>query len=480
MPALPRLTILTIALASPTFCPAQQWRTGQVADLYLQHCASCHGPAMQGGSAPSMLDEEWVYGGDDDSLLRSILKGYPASGMPAWETLFSEKDARALVNYIREVRAKNKYDQTPPAATQDDFVVRSQLHAFRFKTWIDDLEEPWSLAFLPGPGHRAIVTEKRGRAYLIENGRRAVEPLAGLPDKIENGGQGGLYDIVPHPRYIENGWLYYAYAEIRPEGSMTRVMRARLSGGALVDQQTLFAAAPSDFIKGRAHFGGRIAFDHAGYLFFTIGERGQRDHAQDLARPNGKVHRLHDDGRVPADNPFLNSPGAVPSIWSYGHRNPQGLAVDPRDGALYDLEHGPRGGDELNLVRGGRNYGWPVITYGIEYSGAPIAETTHREGMEQPVSYWTPSLGVCGLNFYSGNLFPRWKNHLFFASLSGEELRRLEIQNGKLADQEVLFKGLGRIRHVIGGPDGALYVLLPKRIVRLVPEDTSPVTAPKP
>ena len=469
-PASLRLALAALIFIPASVLPAQQWRTGKVAEIFAMNCASCHGPAMQGGSAPSMLDDVWTYGGDDAALIRSISEGYPQNGMPAWNAMFSEKEVRALVNYIREVRAKHRYDQTPPAAPQESLTVASKHHAYQLNTWIDDLAEPWSLTFLPGPGNRAIVAEKRGQAFLIENGVRATKPLAGVPTNLETGGQGGLYDFVPHPRFLENGWLYYAFAELRDEGAMTRVMRARLREGALVEHETIFAAPPALYIKGgRAHFGGRLAFDRAGYLYFTIGERGQRDHAQDLARPNGKVHRVHDDGRIPADNPFVHTPGAVPSIWSYGHRNPQGLAFDPRTDDLYDLEHGPRGGDELNLVLRGRNYGWPVITYGIEYSGAPIAETTHKEGMEQPVTYWTPSLGVCGLNFYAGDLFPKWKNHLFFASLSGEELRRLEIQDGKLVDQEILFKGIGRIRHVIGGPDGALYVLLPKRIARLAP-----------
>ncbi|MDQ5979481.1 MAG: C-type cytochrome [Verrucomicrobiota bacterium] len=469
MPPPRRLAFLALALSSLASSPAQQWRTGQVADLYTQHCASCHGVALEGGSAPSMLDDEWLHGGDDASLLRSILQGYPENSMPAWSALFSEKEARALVNYIREVRARHRYNQAPPAAPQDDFTVATKHHAYRFNTWLEGLDEPWSLTFLPGPGNRAIVTEKRGRAWLIEDGRRASRPLEGLPGNIESNGQGGLYDVVPHPAYLQNGWLYFAFAELTDAGSMTRVMRARLRDDALVDQQTVFAARADQYLKGRAHFGGRLAFDRAGFLYFTIGERGQRDHAQDLTRPNGKVHRLHDDGRIPADNPFVNHPGAVPSIWSYGHRNPQGLAFEPQSDELYDLEHGPRGGDELNRVRRGANYGWPVITYGIEYSGAPIAESTHREGMEQPVAYWTPSLGVCGLNFYTGDRFPRWRHHLFFASLSGEELRRLELKDGEVVDQEILFKGVGRIRHVISGPDGALYVLLPRRIVRLTP-----------
>lgn len=474
------LVLLGLVPSLGSLARAQQWRTGKVAEIFSQHCASCHGPAMQGGSAPSLLDDVWAHGGDDESLVRSIRDGYPQNNMPSWGMLFTEKEIRALVNYLHEVRTKYRYDQKPFAAPEESLSVQSKHHAYQLNTWIAGLSEPWSLTFLPGPGERAIVTEKRGQAFLIEQGRRIEPALLGLPERIESGGQGGLYDIVPHPRFLENGWLYYAFAELRTEGSMTQVRRSRLRDGAFVDTEIVFQARPDHAISGgRAHYGGRIAFDRSGYLYFSIGERGQRDHAQDLTRPNGKIHRLHDDGRIPADNPFVGHAGAVTSIWSYGHRNPQGLAVDPRTGDLFDLEHGPRGGDELNWVLRGRNYGWPVITYGIEYNGSPIAESTHQEGMEQPVTYWTPSLGVCGLNFYSGDLFPRWKHHLFFASLSGEELRRLELKEGRVVDQEVLFKGIGRLRHVIGGPDGALYALLPTRIVRITPAPEAVTVAAK-
>jgi glucose/arabinose dehydrogenase len=241
-----------------------------------------------------------------------------------------------------------------------------------------------------------------------------------------------------------------------------------LQGQQFVDQETIFAAKLEHYRKaGGVHFGGRLAFDRAGYLFFTIGDRSAMAEAQDNTRPNGKVHRVHDDGRIPADNPFVGQPNAVESIWSYGHRNPQGLAFHPETGQLFDLEHGPRGGDELNLVERARNYGWPVISYGMNYDGSTLTTLTAKQGMEQPVVYWVPSLGVCGMNFYSGNEFPRWQNNLFIASLAAQELRRLEVVGGKVIYQEIIFKNLGRIRHVITGPDGALYVLLPSRIARI-------------
>lgn len=469
-PTVTFLAAVAVAAAGALPLPAQQWRTGRVAEVFQENCASCHGAAMQGGSAPSMLDDTWTHGGADADLERIVREGNEDKSMPAWGAKFSDREIRALVTYIREVRAKHRYAAEPPPAPKENLVVSSRLHRYRLTTWVEDLGEPWSLAFLPGPGDRAIVTEKRGRAYLIEQGRRAREPIAGLPTTIETGGQGGLYDVVAHPDYANNGWLYFAYADLQPEGSLTRVIRGRLRGHTLVDQQVIFEAPRQHYVpRGRSHWGGRLAFDRAGFIYLTHGERNQRDRAQDLASPLGKVHRLHDDGRIPADNPFAGRPGQLASVWTYGHRNPQGLALDPATGTLFALEHGPRGGDELNLLRAGANYGWPVITHGIEYSGAPIAETTHRDGMEQPVTFWTPSLGVCGMNFYAGDLFPRWKNNLFLASLSAEEVRRLEVRDGRVVDQEILFKNIGRVRHVIAGPDGALYVLLPRRIARIEP-----------
>ncbi len=466
------LAALAAALL-PAFAFAQtnkQPRPNHVAATYAQHCASCHGDKMQGAQAPSMLDDIWINGGDDESLARSIRNGFPDKGMPAWGASLPEKEIRAMVIYMREQRAAFARGQIEFPKPADNVAAKSVLHDFQLSTWVDGVNEPWSLAFLPDG--RALVTEKKGKLFVVENGKLAKEPVGGLP-AIDTGGQAGLFDVVPHPRYAENGWLYFAFSDLQKDSadkniSMTRIIRGKLAGGQLVQQETIFQA-PLDLYRpaGGVHFGGRIAFDRAGYLFFSIGERGQGPQAQELGRPNGKIHRLHDDGRLPADNPFVNDAKAMKSIWSYGHRNPQGLVIHPVTGQIFDVEHGPRGGDELNLVQKGKNYGWPVISYGMNYDGSTMTELTAKEGMEQPVTYWVPSLAVCGLTVYSGSQFPKWQGHLFLATLAAQELRRLEVQDGKVVYQEILFKNLGRIRHVIGGPDGALYVLLPNRIARL-------------
>lgn len=470
-----RNSALLVALLPACIAYGQNIRpTGKANATYEQLCANCHGKNLEGGQAPSMLDDVWTSGGDDESLAKSIRNGFPEKGMPAWGAAIPEKEIRAMVIYLHEQRALFKRGQTKFTKPAESVTVKSELHDYRLATWVGDVTEPWSLAFLPE--NRAVMTEKRGRIYVIENGKRAAEPLTGVPE-VETAGQAGLYDVIPHPAYAKNGWLYIAYADpqTNPAGekvSLTRIIRGKIREGALVEQQTVYQAPIEAYTKaGGPHYGGRIAFDRAGYLFFSIGERGNGANAQNLAVPMGKIHRIYDDGRVPDDNPFAKDPQAARTVWSYGHRNPQGLAFHPVTGQLLDAEHGPRGGDELNLIEKGKNYGWPVITFGMNYDGGALVDITAKEGMEQPMVYWTPSLAVCGVNFYTGDKFPKWKNQLFLATLAAQELRRIEIKDAKVVAQEVLFKDLGRIRHVIGGPDGALYVLLPDRISRLAPAE---------
>ncbi|HUR58964.1 MAG TPA: PQQ-dependent sugar dehydrogenase [Opitutaceae bacterium] len=479
LPRLPRAAFLLAALL-PGIAFAQNPRvTGKINDAYTTNCSNCHGKKLEGGQTPggnkvpSLLDDEWMHGGDDESIARSIKNGYPQKEMPPWGGAMTDKEIRAMVVYIREQQSLFRRGQVKLEKPADNIAVKSQLHSFQVNTWVEDITEPYSLAFLTAD--RAIMTEKGGNIFLIENGKRASAPLSGFP-AVENKGQAGLYDVVPHPKFAENGWLYFAFADPQKNAAgeavaLTKVIRGKIRDGALVDQQTIFQAPVEVYPKsGGPHFGGRMAFDKAGYLFITIGERGNGQNAQNLAVPMGKVHRVFDDGRVPEDNPFRKDTKAFPTIWTYGHRNPQGLAVHPLSGDMYDIEHGPRGGDEINLVRPGRNYGWPVITYGMDYPGTPIGEgLTAKEGMEQPVKYWVPSIAPCGASFYTGSLFPKLKNQLCVSSLVGEQVVRFDLKGDKVVSEEMLFRDLGRIRHIIGGPDGALYVLLPKRIARITP-----------
>jgi glucose/arabinose dehydrogenase len=320
-----------------------------------------------------------------------------------------------------------------------------------------------------------LVTELPGTLRVFERGFLNEAPIAGTP-RVRFSGQGGLMEVALHPGYKTNGWIYLAYAEPGTnaetrDGGMTVIVRGRLKNNRWTDEQTIWRAPLWSYRPGGVHFGCRLVFDGAGHLFFPVGERGHMQDAQDLSRPNGKVHRVYDDGRIPADNPFVGLSNAIASIWSYGHRNPQGLDQHPVTGELWETEHGPRGGDELNLVRRGLNYGWPIITYGMNYNGTPITALTAKEGLEQPSVHWTPSIAVCGIDFYEGERFARWRNNLFVTGLASEELRRVVITGHRVAEQEVIFKGIGRVRDVASGPDGFLYVVLnkPDKVVRLEP-----------
>ena len=349
-------------------------------------------------------------------------------------------------------------------------------NGFKEEAFATGLDSPWGMAFLPDG--RLLVTEKVGNLRIVDTEGNVSDPLSGVPEVCQCG-QGGLLDVQLHPDYEQNGWLYLAYAEKRldkddkPIG-WTAIARARLDGMTLVNHEAIYSAPVETFTGRPHHFGSRIVFDEDGYLYFSIGDRGVMDEAQLLSQPNGKIHRLHDDGRIPTDNPFFNVLHAVPSIWSFGHRNPQGVAVHPEDGTIWDVEHGPKGGDELNLVEKGMNYGWPVITYGINYNGDIISDLTEKEGMEQPAHYWVPSIATCGMDFYDGDAFPEWKNSLFVTSLKFGKIHRIEVEGGKRSHEEVFYETGGRPRDVETGPDGYLYIAIedaPGRIVRLVPDN---------
>lgn len=461
-----------IAAGAAALAAQQPPKERGIAAVYTTLCANCHGPAMAGGVAPSLLDDVWTRGGTDADLVRSIRDGWPASGMPAFKGALAEPDIRAMVIYIRETRARARAGLIPFNAVGAPMPPRlsSERHAFKIETVADGLDTPWGLDFLPDG--RLLVTERPGRLRIVGKDGALTE-VRGLPP-VWVRQDGGLMDVALHPQYEANGWIYLAFSEpgAAAEASTTRIIRARIRDAQLVDQQDLFKAPAELFWVDNTHYGARFAFDRQGYLYYSIGDRGRLDTPQDLASPYGKLHRVHDDGRAPADNPFADRPGAVKTIWSYGHRNQQGLAFHPETGALWAAEHGPRGGDELNLIAKGRNYGWPVITHGMNYDGSAITELTEKAGMEQPVVEWTPSIAVCALAFYTGDRFPQWRHHLFATALAGQELRRLEISNGRVTNQETLFRGFGRVRDVATGPDGYLYVAInnPGRIVRLVPE----------
>jgi glucose/arabinose dehydrogenase len=356
---------------------------------------------------------------------------------------------------------------------------RSAQHDFRVVTVADGLIVPWGLTFLPGGD--MLVTERPGRLRIVRNGRLLPAPVPGVP-AVRAGGQGGLLDVVAHPRFAENRLIYLSYSKPNANGtqSTTAVVRGRFEGDRLDRVETVIEARA--WSEGEGHYGSRLAFDREGHLFVTVGDRQvypkdlEGHPAQDLSTHHGKVLRLHDDGRVPTDNPFIGRQGALPEIWSYGHRNPQGLVIDAETNEVWATEHGPQGGDELNLIERGKNYGWPVVGFGVMYrTGAAIHAGTMREGMEPPVHVWIPSIASSGLMRYRGNAFPRWRDSLFAGGLGGEQLVRLTHDGRRVTNVEQLVQRRGRIRDVRQGPDGLVYVAFEKRdgtatsIVRLEP-----------
>jgi glucose/arabinose dehydrogenase len=357
-------------------------------------------------------------------------------------------------------------------------VHRSAYHDYRVVTIAEGLEHPWSIAFLPGGD--MLITERPGRLRIVRQGQLLPDPVKGVPMVFAEG-QGGLLDVVPHPNFADNRLLYLSYSKPDTSGmqATTAVARGRFAQDRLDNVEVIFEAVS----QGRGHYGSRLAFDRDGFLFITVGERQapargdlERHPAQDLSNHHGTVVRLHDDGRVPADNPFVGQTGRRPEIWSYGHRNPQALAIHPETGDVWSTEHGPQGGDELNRIRPGLNYGWPVVGYGVNYgSGLAIHEGTLREGMEPPVHFWVPSIATSGLLIYSGDRFPQWRGNLFAGGLAGEQLARLTMDGQRVKSEETLVQGIGRIRDVRQGPDGYIYLAIDNReggltpVVRLEP-----------
>ncbi len=345
-----------------------------------------------------------------------------------------------------------------PAAQAQPSSISTEMGMLQVDVVADGLNNVWGMAFLPNSD--MLVTERDGRLRLIQNGQLLDDPISGTPTVFAVG-QGGLLDVALHPDFASNNLVYLTYTKETDGNSTTAVARGKLDGMALLDIEDIFVANS----QGRGHYGSRLVFDDQGYLFVSVGDRhanprnDQANHpSQDITNHHGTVNRLHDDGRIPADNPFVDVAGAEPSIWSYGHRNPQGMVFDSATGRLWINEHGPQGGDELNLVLPGLNYGWPVIGYGVNYGGADLHETSAKDGMVLPAHYWVPSIATSGLLIYSGDLIPAWTGNFFVGGLKGQQVARLTMDGETVISEETLYQGNGRIRDIRQGPDGAIYL----------------------
>lgn len=471
---------LTAAFAVSVCCwSAHPAGAQSVSTLWSENCQLCHGNRGQGGGAGavSLLTPQWRSPDLDSQFFDTIKNGIPEKAMPGFGETLSDAQTWGLVVHIRELqeRARREKEGGPQ---QTEGVFTSTHHKYRIRTVIPGgLDVPWAVDFMPDGA--MLVTERPGGLRVFKDGKLS-DPVQGTP-KVRNSGQGGLMEVTLHPEFSKNGWVYLAYSDSRKDSGrdlgMTRIVRGKINDNRWTDEQTLFQAKPEHYSQGEIHFGCRIVFtepDATGKraMFFAIGERGMMELAQDLKRPNGKVHRLYDDGSVPTDNPFLDTKDAYPSIWSYGHRNPQGLVFD-LSGALWDTEHGPRGGDELNLIEKGRNYGWPTVSFGINYNGAPFRTPWGDPAIAMPVYRWLPSIGVCGLDLARGPAFEKWKGDLIAGGLSGTNVDRIRIKDGRVTEREELVFGMGRVRDVSTAPDGTIYVVLndPDKVVRLVPEN---------
>jgi len=349
----------------------------------------------------------------------------------------------------------------------DTSIHNSEKVSFQVQTYIDGFDIPWGMAFMPDK--RMLVTDRIGDIWIVaKDGTDKMKVIGEVPS-VRSKGQGGMLDVEVHPDFINNSFIYLTYSDISDNKFHTSLIRAKLVNNKLVDSEVIFRPKEQFFTKKTHHYGSRIVFDDDGFIYFSIGDRGDRDLAQNLDMPNGKMYRIYDDGTIPIDNPFYYTKGAIKSIWSYGHRNAQGLAIHPLTRQIWEAEHGPRGGDEVNIILKGHNYGWPVITYGKNYSGTIISRFTHREGMDQPVFHWTPSIAVCGIAFYDGDQFPEWKNNLLATSLKFERLHRVELDGLNMVKDEIIFEAGSRVRDVEIGPNGMIYMALedPGRIVQI-------------
>ena len=419
-------------------------------EIYTQYCASCHGEKVE-----AFVDRKWKHGTSKAEVVASISNGYAELGMPTWKPIIEAQDIEKLAELIvKNIAVVEQYKVTAKPTSN---IFKSEGMTVSLDTIATGFESPWGFAQLPDGNY--LITDRAGVLYSVDQNRNKTI-VKNIP-KVLAEGQGGLLDIELHPKYAANGWIYISYSKFKEENgtkmTTTAIVRGKLKDGEFTEAQEIFEAFP--YTKTRYHYGSRLVFDKNGYLFFSVGERGmEKDFPQTTDNDNGKVHRINDDGTIPKDNPFVKDAKARKSIFSFGHRNPQGLTINKATNQIWEHEHGPRGGDEVNTPRKGANYGWPVISYGINYDGKPITDISKKEGMEQPEIYWIPSIAPSGMAFVTGDKYPAWKGDLMVGSLRFNYLNRCIIKNNKIVGQEKVLLNIGRMRNVELGSDGYLYI----------------------
>lgn len=455
-------------LTIPIYSFAQ---TGEI--VYKTYCAGCHGAQLQGSVAPSLMKKAWKHGSDRNSILKTIRNGIPKTEMIKWEGALSSTQIEAVTDFILKAQTAPEIVRTLELPLE----VKTKRYSLKIEKVVSEgLKGPWGIEFVDAT--HALITGKFGDLYWMTNNKLDPQSITGLPKTYAHDMVGGMMDLALDPNYAKNGWVYLAFSHNSKNSpdktmpGMTKIVRGKIKGHEWTSEQTLFEVNDSLQVSGGTRWGCRLLFDRQGYLYFTIGDMNRAQDAQILSRPSGKIYRINSDGTIPTDNPFYGQETALQAIYSLGNRNVEGLAQHPETGLIYASEHGPQGGDELNILRKGANYGWPVITYGIDYDGSIISKENKKQGMEQPITYWTPSIAVCPIEFVTSPKFPRWRNNLLVGALKFEEIRRLVIDHDKVIEQEILLKGYGRIRDLKIGPDGALYVLTntPDAVLRITPD----------
>ena len=431
---------------------------------YTNYCAGCHGAQMQ-----AFVDRKWKHGNSTAQLAASIYSGYDDAGMPSFGQVLAKAELDELVAYLEAgIKQVEKYGFDNITVLSDTF--QSESLNFYVETVAEGLDIPYSMDFLPGGD--MLVTDRGGKVYRVDPTGEKTE-LSGVPS-VKAKGQGGMHHVLLHPDFANNQFVYFSYGALKKDGlnklTTTKVTRYKLEETTLSDELTILEALP--YTDKAYHFGSVMHFDEAGQLYITVGDRGERDvNPQDLSRFGGKVHRVNEDGSIPADNPFVGTEGAIESIYSYGHRNPQGLDIHPTTGAIWEHEHGPRGGDEINISRPGLNFGWPVISYGLNYNGTTFTNLLEKDGMEQPLHYWTPSIAPSGMTFITSDKYGDWKGNLLVGSLRYKYLNLVRLDGERVVGEEPLMQNIGRLRFVTEGPDGFIYVGVedPGRVLRLRP-----------
>ena len=446
------------------------------AKIYSTYCAQCHGQNLEGGQFSGFLDGMWNYGSSYNLHHNNIKFGIIGTEMIPWGTVLNDDQINSVLDFILDQEAKSGATPPPPKPYSE-----TERYTLRVEVLAEDLDRPWGIKFLDED--TAIFSEFVGRLRLLTKGKLDPRPIANTPEPATRpaGEPFGYLDVVLHPNYAENGWIYLCYTRevtqlVCDEPTRlwgTRIVRGRLRNHAWVDEEVVHDPGPEGYTAIHDHFGARMLFDHQGLLYLSTGDRGRLLDCQNLSRPEGKFHRMHDDGRPVQSNPFtsLERYGAIPTIYAYGTRNAQGFAQHPETKEIWTSEHGPMGGDELNVLKAGANYGWPLATKGLDRDGTVQTPYKSLPGMVEPVHYWIPSPAVCGIEFSTSPLFPAWKNNLLVGFLKHQQIVRLVLDGHVVVKEEVILRESGRIRDICTGPDGALYVLIDRRgmILRLTP-----------